>query len=273
MGDTPQSKNTILAHSKEIYLPGHPLPYKGLQGDPEGKTKDAVTYEVSSDDPHVLMRFSSKHIHFVESDFLDVMFDNLPYAFVMNKNGPFGSSPYLIQMSTMHGIYGGKEMTFLGGSDRTYGSLDEGLEFVKKRKVFIDHLFFVGVRHDGTREWGYVFVNELNRGGFYCKDGEEPIVTTDVEFHPTWEPLSYAGDGAQLLTKATYSFGGKEIHYEAKYGWRGHDEKYLNGGPCGMHGFSQGSGIWYEGSNPYELERVLTYHESYNAIPGKTLPR
>lgn len=269
MGETPQAKNIILDHSKDIYPTGHPLSYIEIKGDPEGKTNDLVTYEASSKNPDVLIRFSSKSIHFVESNYIDVTFDYLPYAFIMNGLGTFGS-PYMIQMSTISGTYGGKKMTFLGGSDRMFGS--NGAEFIKEKKVFIDHLFFSGIHHNGIREWGYVFINEYKRGGFYCKDGEEPIVTTNVKYYPQWETLSYADDGAQLLTKATYSFGGKEINYEAKYGWRGHGEKYINGGPCGMPGFSQGSGIWYEGSKPYEFERIITYHESYNAIPGKILP-
>ena len=266
-GNGPLTKNTILENSNNTYPTGFPLPYKKVKGDPEGKTNDPVTYEMRGENPDVLYRISSKSAHFVENDYIDVTFDYFPYAFVMQENG-FGD-PYIIQLAEVKGTYGGKEMTFLGGLDRTFNG--SGWEFILNKETFIVHMFFGGIRPDGVREYGYVYVSKEKRRGFYCKDGEEPVIANDVKFNPTWVTLPYADDNAQAIAKATFEYGGKTINYQPKWGWRGHGEKYINGGPCGIPGFSHTSGVWYEGSTPYEFERVFTYNEAYNAIPEKLL--
>ena len=253
MGVGPLSKNTILPHSEDAFPTGLPLPYREVKGDPEGKSNDDITYEMTAENPKVLWRFSTKSVHFVESDYIDITFDLFPYAFIMPLNGM--GEPYIVQIAEAKGTYGGKNVTFLGGFDRTFQGA--GWDYILKQKKFATHMFFAGIHPDGTREYGFLYVYEASTGGFYCKDGEEPIVSSEVKTQAMWETLPHADDNAQVLTKATFEFGGKKINYQPKWGWRGHGEKYINGGPCGIPGFSQTSGVWYEGDTPYEFDRGI----------------
>lgn len=262
LGDSPVSPHIVLSHNKNIFPVGNPLLYTEVKGDPEGLTDDPVTYEQRATDPKLLHRYSSKHAHIVEANLMDLTFDYLPYAMVVNENGALGC-PYIQQQAIITGTYEGKKVSFLGGWDRMFR--------LTAMQASYGQLFFgivcSGIRSDGCREWGCAMIFGKKSIGFYCKDGEEPVVSSDVKFKATWEPLTYLGDGTVTFTKATFSFAGKVIHYEAKWGYRGWDEESILS--LRKPGYCMTSGTWYEGSTPYRFEKSFTFGESHEAFEGK----
>lgn len=262
LGETPVSPHSVLSHNKKIYPVGSPLQYEEVKGDPEGLTDDLVTYEQRAADPKLLYRYSSKQARIVEGDVMDWTFDYLPYAMVVNENGPLGV-PYICQQAIISGTYEGRKVSFLGAWDRIYRSTTMEATYGKLFK----YLNFIGIQPNGCREWGIAMIFGNKGVGFYCKDGEEPVVSTNVEFQATWAPLAYLGDGTVTFTKATFSFAGKVIHYEAKYAYRGWDEESILS--LRKHGYNLTSGAWYEGSTPYNHEKSFTFAESHEAFKDK----
>ncbi|MGV8049852.1 MAG: hypothetical protein AB2L21_05815 [Anaerolineaceae bacterium] len=270
MADTPTGLPKGLEHSLEMWpgnttdtgynKPGTGYPsikYTEVKGDPDGLTDDPVTYELRAANPKLLYRFSSKHVRVIEGDFLDVTYDYMPYAMVSNKNGPFGN-PYIHTHAIATGTYEGKKIKYLAGWDRMYNlDFDQAVA-----GGLFTGLTFAGVHRDGCREWGMVGKNGAQGIGYYCKDGEDPVVSTEVEFEANWIPLEYANDGTLLYTSATFSFCNKVIHYSAKWGARGQIYNVDMSRP----GFSQTSGVWYEGSKPCDFELSYVFSENHNAF-------
>lgn len=269
MADTPTDPPTGLEHCLEMYPgnypdanPDFPFPddkqiqYTKVEGDPEGLTDDPFTYELRGSDPKLLYRFSSKYVRAVEADFMDLTYENLPYAMVLNANGPFGY-PYVMQHCKITGTYEGRKVSYLGIWDRMYGKrFEEAIT-----TDLLTSVAFAGVHPDGSCEWGGVARVGKKGFGWFFKDGEEPIVSTDVKCESNWEPLSYANDGTMVLINATFRFADKVIHYETKWGSRGQNYK-----PLTWSGFSAGAGTWYEESNPCKYDMSFAYTENHNAL-------
>jgi hypothetical protein len=72
-----------------------------------------------------------------------------------------------------------------------------------------------------------------------------------------------------LYTDATFGFADKTIHYKAKWGGRGQNYKIDMTRP----GFSQTSGEWYEGSQPYKFETSMSMNENHNAFEKDLINR
>ncbi|MGV8049851.1 MAG: hypothetical protein AB2L21_05810 [Anaerolineaceae bacterium] len=277
MADTPTGKQTGLEHCLEMWPgnytdgcyanPGIGFPeikYETIQGDPEGLTEDPFTYQQSARNPKLLYRFSSKYARVVEADFMDLTFEYMPYAMVMNANGPYGN-PYIHQHAVITGTYEGRKVKFLGAWDRMYSlDFDDAVE-----GGLFTGISFSGIRSNGIREWGMVGIVGERRYGYYCKDGEEPVISTEVKFDANWIRLPYADDGTMLYTDATFGFADKTIHYKAKWGGRGQNYKIDMTRP----GFSQTSGEWYEGSQPYKFETSMSMNENHNAFEKDLINR
>lgn len=262
LGETPVAPHTVLSHNREIYAVGRPLQYVEVNGDPEGQTNDSVTYEQRGTHPKFLYRWSSKHARLIEADILDLTFDYLPYALVVNENGALGV-PYISQQAIINGTYEGRKVSFLGGWDRIFKSTTMEATY---GKLFI-YINWIGIHPNGCREWGVAMRFGERNIGFYCKDGEQPVVSNDVQIDATWERVPYLNDGTVAFTRATFSFAGKMINYRAKWGYRGWDEESILS--LRKNGYSLTSGVWYEGSTPCEFEKTFTFAESHEAFEGK----
>ena len=270
MSDAPTKKPIGLQHCLEMFPANHPeanpdVPFPGddrpqyvkVEGDPEGLTDDPYTFEIHASTPRLLYRFSSKHARAVEGDFMDLTYDLMPYAMVLNANGPLGH-PYVHQHAVIHGTYEGRKVSYVGAWDRMY---DMKFEQAFQGTIFAA-MSFAGVHPDGTREWGMVARVGDNRGfGYYCKDGEEPVVSIDVDIEANWVPLPYLDDGTMILTDATYRFENKTIHYKAKWGTKGQNYQ-----PLPWSGFSGTGGVWYEGDVPCKFEKSFAWSENHNAL-------
>jgi len=263
LGDSPVHPHTVLEYNKEMYKVGDSVEYTKVKGVSSGLNNDNTIYEQRISNPRLLHQYSTKQARIVEADVLDLTYDYLPYALVVHGSGALGV-PYMQQCAIINGTYKGKKVSFLGGWDRmfrstvmqaTYGQLFAGI-------------VFIGITPDGCREWGSVMMFGSRGFGYYCKDNEEPVVSTDVKMeNATWEPLSYLDDGTVTFTKATFRLANKEIHYDAKWGYRGWDEESILS--LRKNGYSLSSGSWYEGFTPYKHEKTFTFAESHEAYQNK----
>lgn len=65
-------------------------------------------------------------------------------------------------------------------------------------------------------------------------------------------------DETCIYKDAVFSFGGKDIHFNGKWGAKG-----LTPYPkTELHGQSQVLGTWYEGKDPYEHRLSMTFQEN-----------
>lgn len=217
--------------------------------------KGVYDYAQKSSDGLVECHFSENTAYIREGDILDLHYEYFPYAMLVNENGALGSN-YIHQHALIRGTYEGKEVRMLGGWDRTYG----GFTSLEQGNLFAG-MSFAGIRENGCRESGFV-AKVGNRGiGFFYRDGEEPVVSSEVTMEATWKLVPYVkGRKLYVYDEAVFRFGGKEIHYHAKWGFIGqnyaiHEESSM----------SQSSGKWYEGQTPYKFKDSFVFAECHNA--------
>ncbi len=201
---------------------------------------DARTYEIGSADAGFLIQLNSCGIHITGAK-LDIYAKYLPFGVFFGEGCAFGA-PYLAHFAEVSGTYQGKVVTGMGGTEKIMAYPDTDAHY--QSLIVID---LAGKRPDGRCESCMIYLYSQGRAlAFYHLEGEEPRTSDKVEFHGNFEPLLYTGNSTLLLTGAVCRFSGKEIHYEAKYGFRGggapEDEK---------EGFSNTGGSWYEGRQPY----------------------
>ncbi|MVU80813.1 hypothetical protein GPX89_26610 [Nocardia sp. ET3-3] len=185
--------------------------YRAVDGDPEGFTTDPTTWEMTGESPRMLYRTSSKRAHVIEGDFFDTTWDYMPRTMCVTPPGPMG--PYFSGAATVSGTYLGQSVSYNGGFDRMYGA--GAVDFVTS-SPFI-YLAFSGVGPDGRREWGAVFVAGDKGAAMYCRDGDEPVTSTEVRLEARY--ARDPGNPSRISpSHAIFRFADKEIQYVAKHG-------------------------------------------------------
>lgn len=151
-------------------------------------------------------------------------------------------APYLVHFAECYGTYRGKPLAGMGGTEKCMAYPDSTGEY--QSMIVMD---LAGKRQDGRCESCIVYVYSDNRAmAFYHLEGEAPVSALQVKFCGAFRPLAYAGDETLVLVQADCCFGGKKIHYQAEYGFRG------GGDPLDeTEGFSNTAGSWYEGEAFY----------------------
>ncbi|MFI8975166.1 twin-arginine translocation signal domain-containing protein [Nocardia asteroides] len=185
--------------------------YRAVTGDPEGFTDDPTTWEMAGSSPRMLYRTSSKRSRVIEGDFFDTTWDYMPSTMCITPPGAL--APYFSGAATVHGTYLGTPVRYTGGFDRMYGI--GAIDFLTS-SPFI-YLAFSGVGFDGRREWGAVFITGDKGAGMYCRDGDSPVTSTEVQLE-----AQYVRDPANPSrispSRAIFRFADKEIQYVAKHG-------------------------------------------------------
>ena len=179
--------NEVTGHATPLHcsrLTGSsPAPYMTVQGDPTGMTNDSVTYEASFPGATGYQyNWSTKHTKIVESDVLDVTLDHFPWALCVNpssvSSNAFAVSPWFVQFGVAHGIYDGKPVRYLGGTERLFAN---GLQAIASDPdLFFAGAYFVGELSDGSHEAAFVLVlfkdnrngtsTAIDSMGFYVKE-------------------------------------------------------------------------------------------------------
>ncbi len=260
LGKTPYEKQRRLA-DPSIYnhRVSQECVYEARQGDPTWMSSDEITYEIGTEKPDFRVRLNSRGIYIIGAD-MDVYVKYLPFGAFFGEGCPFGA-PYLAHFAEACGTYQGRPVIGMGGTEKIMGYPDTAAEY--QSQIVLD---LAGRRPDGRCESAIIYLYSQGRAmAFYHLEGEAPVTAGEVEFQGRFEPLPYTEDGTLLLMEAVCRFGGKELHYQAKYGFRG------GGDPLDeKEGFSNTGGSWYEGSAFY-LHREEFATTELHMITSKVL--
>lgn len=224
---------------------------------------DVNAYGISAHEPWFDYRFALDAVTCREADILDLQADPFPYA-ILKHADPTTSVSTITQSCLLAGTYEGNPITGIGNFELVYVPQDERREL----NDFFSYVYAndVGVRTDGRKEIARIYFSlDGHSSGFYWLEGEDPVISDDVQMDAEWVRLPYVDDDTCIYRDATWRFGGKEIHFTGLWGAKG-----LTAYPrLEVQGQSQVLGHWYEGSVPYEHSVSMTFHENMDVFAPK----
>lgn len=169
----------------------------------------------------------------------------------------------VFQPATFVGSLDGKPIIGLGSYDRLCMKNHTSGGFGTVPLAYIA-FSAMGIREDGRKEYCFASIG-LSKGArtmaIYKIDGQEAIITDNVDFEADWIKLPYVDDDTCVFKDAILYFGGKEFHFEGKWGTKG----FLKQPRIEKHGQSQMFGTWYEGNKKYEHRLYYTFTENMEA--------
>lgn len=225
---------------------------------------EAFIYGFGTENPYSKYRIYQDHATFEEgTDILkiDAKFISNP---IVDHQCAFGNLPAIYFPSQWEGIYRGKKVSGLGVYATNY-QLAHHKESILSSLGYIS-LTTMGIRQDGKFEMAFIAIDQTGTAGaFYKLEGEPLISCNEVSMEADWYHLPYVDDGTCVFTNAIFRFGGKEIHFEAKWGSKGTTEQPR----LEKHGQSHIFGTWYEGNTPYEHQMSFTFSENMEAYDYK----
>lgn len=218
-------------------------------------------YGIDSKEPFFEYRFYEDYLTYKEGNILDLKAELFPSA-VFKHADDVTITSQITQPCLYTGTYEGKPVKGIGNFELVFFPKED------KRNLndFAAYIYAndVGVRKDGRKEVSMVYFSlDGKSNAFYWLEGENPIISKEVRMEAEWEELPYVKDGTCIYKNATFYFGGKEIHFEGKWGAKG-----LTAYPrIELSGQSQVFGTWYEGNEPYKHEISMTFHENMRVFP------
>lgn len=225
--------------------------------------KQAYCYGFSTEDPYSQFRFYPDYQTWKEGNVLDIKATYVNNA-IIDHQASFENLPQVFFPVMLEGTYRQTKVKGLGYFATNYKPKQQ-------KKSILDSLGYItmmlsGIREDGRFEHAFISIDQSGiAGAFYKIDGEELISTTEVSMEAVWEHLPYVDDGTCVYENAIFRFGGKEIHFNGKWGTKGVKEKpYIE-----KHGQSHILGTWYEGNVPYKHKVSFTFGENMEAFDEK----
>lgn len=235
-------------HMEDMAQKQHPI-------HPYGKI-DENCFGISCSQPFFAYHYYQDYASVKEADILDLRADYYPKAIYKHADHSTFISQ-ITQPCELSGFYEGKPVRGLGNFELCYFPLND-------QRQLNDYAAYIyswcsGIRKDGKRECMMVYFNlDGNGTGFYYLEGEEAVFSEHVEMETEWYRLPYMQDGTCTYKNAVFRFGGKEIHFTGKWGYKG-----LTAYPrIELGGQSQNMGVFYEGKIPYEHEISITFNEN-----------
>ena len=234
-------------------------PYERLS---KSEEEDFV-YGFGIKNPFSEFRLSSQFQTWKEADVIDIKATYLGGA-IIDHQASFENLPQVLSPLYVEGKYRDEEVKGLGYFATNYkpktqkNSILDSLGYIT--------MMFSGIREDGRYEHAFVSIDQTGAAGAYYKlEGEELITSNEVSMETVWERLPYVDDGTCVYKNAIFRFGGKELHFEGKWGTKGVKEKpYIE-----KHGQSQILGTWYEGETPYKHKVSFTFGENMEVFDYK----
>lgn len=169
----------------------------------------------------------------------------------------------VFQPATFMGTLDGQPIIGLGSYDRLCMKQHTSGGFGTVPLAYIA-FSAMGIRQDGRKEYCFASIG-LSEGArtmaIYKIDGEQAIISDNVDFEADWIKLPYVDDGTCVFKDAVLYYGGKEFHFEGKWGTKG----FLKEPRIEKHGQSQMFGKWYEGREKYEHRLFYTFTENMEA--------
>lgn len=246
-------------HTEKIGQAGTPItPYQ--------KYEDG-SFGFDAESPEAHFRVNERGFSVKEGDVLSMNFENWPNAIIEHES-LYNNVSSLIQAGSMMGVYEGKPVLGLGEHDRSLTSQNvRGFDGITNDFGYF-YMNMMGIREeDGRREQALISIDPFHGKNFcyYYIDGETPIFTDKVTMETEWKKLPYVNDGTCVYKDATFYFGGKEFHFEGKWGTKG----FTIEPRVEKHGQSQIFGTWYEGKTPYKHRLYMTFGENMEAYDYK----
>lgn len=222
-------------------------------------------YGFESEDPASEFRFCEEYFAAKEGDFFNVKGELWPNA-IYEHRSMYNNVSTVIQAASLLGTYEGKPVLGLGEHDRLFiPSKVNGFDGITANFGYF-YMNMMGIREDGRREQALISIDNSGKTlGYYTLDGEQPIVSDHVSMEADWVHLPYVDDGTCIYKDAIFRFGGKEFHFEGKWGSKGFTPKPR----VEKHGQSQVFGTWYEGKTPYQHRLFMTFGENMEAYDYK----
>ena len=252
LGDDPLCPQTSLHHIDIAQKEAIVEPYSKISDHPS-------EFRIASSDPFSEYRFYEGGARWKEADIFDLKVEPFPYAFISHKNSP-QKFCFFHQFAILSGTYEGKPVLGMGGYDRSYSPKGKEAQTLQEAMVYIGCVYSC-IREDGRKESMYASILDKNGYGvgYYFIEGEEPILTDEVYLEAEWHHLPYASDDPTVVfTDAIWRFGGKEFHFNGKWGAKG----YTPTPRLEKIGQSHVYGTWYEGKTPYKQTLYYTWNEN-----------
>lgn len=225
--------------------------------------KQAYCYGFGTKDPFSEFRLYDDHQTWKEHDVLDIKATYISKA-IIDHQASFDNLPQILFPVLLEGTYRQTRVKGLG-----YFAMNHKPK--QQKASILDSLGYItmmvsGIREDGRFEHAFISIDQTGVAGAYYKiDGEELVTAREVSMEAVWEHLPYVDDGTCVYQNAVFRFGGKEIHFEGKWGTKGVKEKpYIE-----KHGQSHILGTWYEGKVPYKHQVSFTFGENMEVFDEK----
>ena len=216
-------------------------------------SEEPLVYGFGSEDPFVECRFKKDGLYMKEADVFSLKCEPWPIT-IYDHDSFYVNSSCIFQPSTFSGLIDGKQFMGLGSYDRFHMHKNAGS--FSDVPLGYTTSYMLGIREDGRKEVMFIS-GSFNEDGktiaLYWLEGETPIVTDYFTLEADWQHLPYVDDGTCVFKDAVIRFGGKEFHFEGKWGTKG----FLDKPRLEKHGQSQMNGSWYEGKVPYK-HRIFT---------------
>ena len=255
LGDNPLDVQKGVLHADEVADQATPID-KPYGYDEDGLLGFASTGKVEQ-------KYYEKAITIKEGDYLDLTAYPWEGFTTYDHQSTYANCSCVFQPATYMGTLDGKPIIGLGSYDRLCMKEVTSGGFGSVSLAYIA-LSAMGIRQDGRREYCFTSIG-LSKGArtmaIYKIDGQPAIISDTVDFEADWIRLPYVDDGTCVFKDATIYFGGKEFHFEGKWGSKG----FLQQPRIDKHGQSQMFGTWYEGSEKYEHRLFFTFTESMEA--------
>lgn len=259
LGDDYLSPQKGVYHVDKIADADTPLiPYRKISENPP-------VYGFDSEEKLVECRFHEDHFIIKEGDFFNLKAEPWNYT-IYDHQSTYSHSSVIFQPSTFLGSFEGSPFIGLGSYDRF--CIKENVNGFDNIPLEYITLTAMGIRDDGRKEVVFITasIGEVGKTiAYYLLDGETPVITDHVSVEADWIRLPYTDDGTCIFEKATFSFCGKEIHFQGKWGAKGFTPEPR----IEKHGQSQVFGTWYEGTNPYKHRIYFTFVENMGAYDHK----
>lgn len=230
--------------------------YKKLNDNP-------FEYGYSTENPYSQFQFKEDYSTWREADVLDLKATYLGHS-IVDHQASFKDLPQIIMPVKIEGTYRGRKVIGLGEWAKNY-------QKEHKKENILSNLGYIcldlmGIRHDGRLEHTFISIDHTGSvGALYTLEGEEPVVANSLTFEAEWERLPYVDDGTCTFREAIIRFGGKEIHFNAKWGTKG----ITNIPRLEKHGQSHIFGTWYEGTKSYDHKLNFSFIENMEVFDYK----
>lgn len=260
LGDTPLDYQKS-GDCKDFFQRGPITDTYRKREDVEG---EEFVYGFGTEKPYSKYRLYKDYATFEEGeDVLKLRADFIGDA-IVDHQASFGNLPQILFPSKWTGTYRGKKVTGLGHFAMNY-QLAHKHENILSSLGYIS-LTLMGIREDGKLEMAFIAIDQTGTAGaFYKLEGEPLISVTEVSMEADWYHLPYVDDGTCVFKDAIFRFGGKEIHFNGKWGAKGiAPEPRLD-----KHGQSHIFGTWYVGDTPYEHKASFGFSENMGAYDYK----